>query len=258
MLVRAAVCIVYNVCALLLGFIVGILGLGFYTRAQVMCVAFLLARHLVAVMQGECACDHQYGRMCHQAAANPNSTCLAWFQHSSTPIKVCETVTPSFLSNVRRFYRSLFDCFSRWCFYDGHHNVCWFDVAAASPELQQSNTKFAHDSVLQPHSPFFQFVRNGIDSNAAANEVNPNSAASNAGNTNAAAPNAVNPNAALPNDDNPNAAPSNVDAHAAVCGSGECFSAASLTAHFRMIHTGGDLNAFVHLGFEKNCNAFIV
>lgn len=108
MLVRAAVCIVHDVCALLLGFFVGILGLGFYARAQVMCVACLLARHLVAVMQGECACDHQFGRICHQAAANPNSTCLAWFQHSRTPIKVCETVTPSFLSNVRRFYRSLF------------------------------------------------------------------------------------------------------------------------------------------------------
>lgn len=37
----------------------------------------------------------------------------------------------------------------------------------------------------------------------------------------------------------------------------KCFSAASLTAHFSMKHSGTkqDLKVFVHVGFEKNCTA---
>ena len=184
----------------------------------------------LTVERGECMSDGStIPKHCIQ---NDSTECIEWFHNNiSNRQKLCVPRPYSGVkSYLRLLYRSLFDCYSRWCFINAgeQHNCVLIE-------------RFTRDSRNQTLESVDNSINIIIDESQSLDATSLDHIRVQLANQTSSPfhtfidfDNGIKPK--------------------------KCFSAVSLTAHFTMTNSrndGQDIKAFVHVGFEKNCAIFL-
>jgi hypothetical protein len=165
---------------------------------------------------------------------NESTKCLEWFDvEGGNFVKSCHKPYTFWKSLFRLFYRSLFDCYSRWCFYfaEEQHRCVLVEPVSSLGQLQKVNSSayFTQITHEQQNSSSSRYLGQNDIFRQLTNQTS-----------------------------SPFLSFVNFSTEQLLILPSKCFSAASLTAHYTMTRGKSQaLNVFVHVGFEKNCTAFL-